>query len=295
MFENFQRRRIPGAGAEINLVIGGAGPPLLLLHGYPETHVAWHRIGPALAEKFTVVATDLRGYGDSSAPRSDEEHRAYSKRAMAADQLAVMKSLGFDQFAVVGHDRGGRVGYRLALDHPEAVTALVSLTVIPTADVWAAADRKFGANAYHWFLFAQEFDLPERLIGADPDYFLDWTLRRMAADSRCLATEAVAEYRRCFRRPEVRHAMMEDYRAAAGCDDEDDKADLAVGRKLRCPVQVLWEARRASPIEIWRRWADRVEGAPIDAGHLLAEEAPEAVLAAIGPFLRKHIRERSDV
>jgi haloacetate dehalogenase len=214
---------------------------------------------------------------------------------MAADQLTVMKRLGFDQFAIVGHDRGARVGYRLALDNPQAVTALVCLTVIPTADVWAAADKKFGTNAYHWFLFAQEFDLPEKLIGADPDYFLDWTLRRMAADPGCPAAEAVAEYRRCFRRPEVRHAMMEDYRAGAGCDDEDDKADLAVGKKLRCPVQVLWEARRPSPIEIWRRWADRVEGAPIDAGHLLAEEAPEAVLGAIRPFLRRHVPGCSDL
>jgi haloacetate dehalogenase len=288
MFKNFQRRRISGAGTEINLVMGGAGPPVLLLHGYSETHIAWHRVAPALAQDFTVVATDLRGYGDSGAPQTDEHHRTYSKRAMATDQLAVMKRLGFEKFAVVGHDRGARVGYRLALDHPQAVTALVSLTVIPTTDVWAAADKSFGTNAYHWFLFVQEFDLPERLIGADPDFFLDWTLRRMVMDPRCLAAEAVAEYRRCFRRAEVRHAMMEDYRAGAGCDDGDDKVDLAKGNKLACPVQVLWDARRASPIEIWRRWADRVEGIPIDAGHLLAEEAPEAVLAAITPFLQWH-------
>jgi haloacetate dehalogenase len=292
MFENFQHRRISGAGSEINLVIGGAGPPLLLLHGYPETHAAWHRIAPVLAQDFTVVATDLRGYGDSSAPQSDEHHRAYSKRMMAADQLAVMKALGFDRFAVMGHDRGARVGYRLALDHREAVTAFVSLTVVPTADMWAAADKGFGISAYHWFLFAQPFDLPERLIGADPDYFLDWTLRRMAMDARCLGAEAVAEYRRCFRRPEVRHAMMEDYRAGAGCDDEDDKLDLAAGKQLGCPVQVLWDARRPSPIELWRRWADQVEGLPVNAGHLLAEEAPEAVLAAITPFLARHGRHR---
>ncbi|HKU96278.1 MAG TPA: alpha/beta hydrolase [Vineibacter sp.] len=292
MFDSFTSHGIRIGDTTVAGVVGGSGPPVLLLHGYPQTHVAWHRVAPVLAQHFTVVATDLRGYGDSTAPPTDDDHTPFSKRAMAAEQVAVMRALGFDRFAVVGHDRGGRVGYRLALDHPRHVTAFASLTVVPTIDMWQRTDKAFALGVYHWFLFAQPYDLPERLVGADPDYFLDWTLRKMTRGRSFLAPEAVAEYRRCFRRPEVRHAMMEDYRAAASIDADIDAADVGTGRKLACPVHVLWEVSRhaggETPLETWQRWADAVSGQAIDAGHLMAEEVPDTVLAGILPFLRQH-------
>jgi haloacetate dehalogenase len=293
MFEGFTRYDIETAEARIATFVGGNGPPLLLLHGYPQTHVAWHRVAPALTKQYTVVASDLRGYGDSVGPQGAADPAAYSKRTMARDQLTVMRHLGFDRFGVVGHDRGARVGYRLALDHEDAVTAFVSLTVIPTSEVWARVNMKSALGAYHWLLFAQPFDLPERLLAGDPDYFLEWTLRKMTRHRERLSDEAVLAYREAFRRPAVRHAMMQDYRAGAGTDNEQDLADRAAGRKLRCPVLVLWEQGRFppgdTPLEIWRNWATAVEGREIPGGHLQAEEAPEAVLEALLPFLSRHM------
>jgi haloacetate dehalogenase len=292
-FEGYTRHEIDTGAARIAAVKGGSGPPLLLLHGYPETHLAWHKLAPILAQHYTVVATDLRGYGDSIGPESDAEHFAYSKRAMAQDQIEVMRAFGFERFGVVGHDRGARVGYRLALDHPITVTAFASLTVIPSSEVWARVNKNFAIGAYHWFLFAQPFDLPERLIAADPDYFFDWTLRKMTRFRERLSEEAVAAYREAFRRPRVRHAMMEDYRAGAGIDREHDEADRAAGRKLACPVLVLWEEGRfatgETPLDVWREWASDVVGRPIPGGHMQAEEAPEKVLAELLPFLGRHL------
>jgi haloacetate dehalogenase len=293
MFDDFERRDIETDGAQIACFVGGNGPPLLLLHGYPETHVAWHRVAPVLAQRYTVVATDLRGYGDSlgpiGGPASD-----YSKRIMSRDQIAVMDQLGFRRFGVIGHDRGARVGYRLVLDHPGRAAAFVSLTVLPSSEVWARVDKAFALGAYHWFFFAQPFDLPERLLAADPDYFLDWTLRRMAKDHAALSAEAIDAYRHAFRRPEVRHAMMQDYRAAASVDHDHDLADRDSGRQLDCPVLVLWEEGRfkseTMPLDIWRLWATDVEGHPIPGGHLQMEEQPEAVLDALLPFLGRCLR-----
>ncbi|MGO4712662.1 alpha/beta fold hydrolase [Bradyrhizobium sp. 2TAF24] len=291
LFEPFVRHNVDAGEARIAAWTAGEGPPLLLLHGYPQTHLAWHRIAPQLAERYTVVATDLRGYGDSRGPQGDAAHVNHSKRAMAADQLAVMRHFGFDRFAVIGHDRGARVGYRLALDHPDAVAAFTSLTVIPSIEMWERVDKAFALGAYHWFLFAQPYDLPERLLAGDPDYFLDWTLRKMARYRDRLSETAVAAYRDAFRRPEVRHAMMEDYRAGAGIDLDHDIADRAAGRRLACPVQVLWEEGRLmfdkDPVAVWRGWADAVEGHTIAAGHLLAEETPAEVLSAVLPFLAR--------
>jgi haloacetate dehalogenase len=289
LIPGFEYRRIALPSSSINVASSGAGPPLPLLHGYPQSHLAWHRVAPVLAKTHTVVAPDLRGYGDSTFTGSAGGSPAFTKRAMALDQVAVMQALGFERFAVVGHDRGARVGYRLALDHPERVTALVSLTVIPTLEMWQRTTKAFAMGAYHWFLFAQPFDLPERLLGADPGYFFDWTLRKMAKYPERLDPGAIAAYRAAFLRPEVRHAMMNDYRAGATFDEDHDSADLGSGRRLRCPVCVTWEAGRyetgETPVDIWRRWADAVSGESIDAGHLQAEEAPDEVLAILRRFL----------
>lgn len=286
----FSAHRLQLGDARIHYETAGSGPPLLLLHGYPQTHAAWHRVAPRLAQHFTVVAPDLRGYGDSEGPPGDPLHINHSKRALALDQLGLMKALGHTRFAVMGHDRGARVGYRLCLDHPDAVSAFVSLTVIPTAEMWQRAGMTFGLKAFHWYLFAQPFDLPERMLAADPAYFLDWTLRNMVLKFDAVSPEASAEYHRAFARDSVRHAMVEDYRAAASIDLRHDTQDQADGRRIACPVQVLWSegAAQVDPVEVWRAWARQVEGAALPCGHLMAEEAPDELLAAALPFLLRH-------
>ena len=243
---------------------------------------------PALASRFTVVCPDLRGYGDSGRPASDPAHQAYSKRTMAREQHEVMAQLGFERFSVVGHDRGGRVAYRLALDHPDRVTRLAVLDIVPTIETWARLDRKAGLATYHWFFLAQPPDLPERLIGADSDYFLRWTLDSWAGRPGAFDPRALAEYRRAFRDPEVVRATCEDYRAGATVDVDDDAADRGA-RRIRCPVLALW-AEDASepgwdPIAIWRDWALDVRGQGMSCGHFLPEEAPSETLAALEPFL----------
>ena len=289
LFPGFRSERLRTTGGEIHTLVGGQGPPVLLLHGYPQTHACWHRVAPALAERFTVVCPDLRGYGDSSRPPSDPAHRAYSKRTMAEDQRQIMARLGFERFAVVGHDRGGRVAYRLALDHPDRVTRLAVLDIVPTLETWARMDRQVGLDTYHWLFLAQPEDLPERLIGADPDYFLRWTLESWAGRADAFDPRALEEYRRAFRDPQVIHATCEDYRAGATVDVEDDAADQG-RRRISCPVLALWaddgRARDAwDSLGIWRSWAPEVRGQPVAGGHFLPEEAPAAVLAALQPFL----------
>jgi haloacetate dehalogenase len=290
-FPGFAVHRVGLGDALIHAEVGGSGPPLLLLHGYPQTHVAWHRIAPELARHFTVVAPDLRGYGDSTGPAGDPLHIHHCKRTLAADKRALMRALGFERFAVMGHDRGARVGYRLCLDSPEAVNCFTSLTVVPTEEMWKRAGMAFGLKAFHWYLFAQPFDLPERMLAADPSYYLDWTLRNMVQKVDAVTPEALAEYHRAFAKASVRHAMVEDYRAAASIDLQHDRDDLAAGRRIACPVQVLWSASltaKPDPAEIWQTWADQVEGGTVDCGHLMAEEAPDEVLARVLPFLRRH-------
>jgi haloacetate dehalogenase len=286
MFEGFTKARIETSAASINLRHGGSGPPLLLLHGHPQTHVMWHKVAPRLAQRYTVVCSDLRGYGDSSKPPTTPDHEPYSKRAMARDQVEAMEALGFQRFAVVGHDRGGRCAYRMALDHPERVCALSVLDILPTGEHFWRTDMAFALGYWHWFFLAQPHDLPERLIGADPDSFY---LRRGRS---MFAPEALAEYRRSFMDPATIHAMCEDYRAAATLDLALDAADKAAGRRIACPVQALWGRQGGMDkwydvLAVWRDWADDVEGTSLDCGHYLAEEAPEDTLAALEPFLAR--------
>jgi haloacetate dehalogenase len=288
LFENFASRRIRTSGAEINLVTAGSGPPLLLLHGYPQTHAMWHRIAPPLAQRFTVVCPDLRGYGDSEKPRGGTAHINYSKRAMAQDQAEVMEALGFSQFAVAGHDRGGRVAHRMAMDHPEKVRRLIVLDISPTRLMFAHTDKAFATAYYHWFFLIQPFDLPERLIGRDPAYYLRRKLGGLSSGLQHFDPRALAEYERCFADPATIHATCEDYRAAAGIDLDHDGADADA--RIRCPVLVLWGERGViqrlfKPLDDWKRVADDVSGRALPCGHFLAEEAPDATLAEMLAFL----------
>jgi len=275
-------------GIDIHVTTGGKGRPLLLLHGYPETHVMWHKIAPRLTQRFAVVMPDLRGYGDSAKPRGDERHALYSKRTMAQDQIDVMSALGFSRFQVVAHDRGARVLHRLALDHSDAVERAVMLDIAPTAAMYARSSREFSTAYFHWFFLIQPFDLPERLIGAEPDYWIDRLRGAFAGGSGVFTDDAMAEYRRCFRDPATIHATCEDYRASATIDLEHDAADAA--KRVQCPLLILWGAkgvvgRLFDPLALWREKAIDVRGHALPCGHFLPEEAPEETLAALNDFL----------
>jgi len=287
MFEGFKTANIETKGATIHVVSGGQGPPLLLLHGYPETHVMWHKIAPRLAADFTVVAADLRGYGDSSKPADGENHFNYSKRAMAQDQVEVMSHFGFEKFAVVGHDRGGRVAHRMAMDHPDRVTKVAVLDIVPTYKLFHNVTKEFATAYYHWFFLIQPAPMPETLIGNSIDFFMTRQFRALMPAA--VTPDALAEYMRCFRNPATIHAACEDYRAAASIDLEHDQADL--DRKVACPLLALWGER--SPMHrmydlpaVWRERAANVSGRPIPSGHYLPEEAPEPTLAALQAFLK---------
>ena len=284
-FEGFELSQIEvAAGVSLRVRHGGSGPPLLLLHGYPETHMMWGKVAGELARRFTVVAADLRGYGLSTLPPATEDHETSSKRAMARDALALMLHFGFERFDVAGHDRGGRVGYRLALDHPDAVRRLTVLDIIPTGEVWTRADHRFALGYWHWAFLARPAPFPERLIGHDPEFFLF-----RGVQPPFMAEEAYADYVASARRPEVIHAMCECYRAGAGFDRALDWADKAAGRRIACPVQVLWGAKAAvaawyDPLKVWREWAPDVRGQALDCGHYLPEEQPTETLAALARF-----------
>ncbi len=289
MFEGFTEFDIEVAETMIHGRHGGSGPPLLLLHGIPETHVMWHRIAPRLARDFTVVATDLRGYGDSGKPESAPEHAPYSMRSLARDQIEVMEGLGFDAFAVCGHDRGGRAAYRMALDTPRAVSRLIVLDIVPTGDAFARADKDFALGFWLWSFLAAPYDLPERLLARDPDALLDHTLGAWAEVPGAFPPEVREEYARALRDPATIHAICEEYRAAATLDCEHDEADRG-RRKISCPVLALWADEGAvanwyDPLEVWRAWADDVQGAPIRSGHFLPEEAPEETYRWLHAFL----------
>jgi haloacetate dehalogenase len=286
MFDGFTRQQIKTQGATINLVRGGSGYPILLLHGYPQTHASWHRVAPILAERFTVVCTDLRGYGDSAKPPSDPEHLAYSKRIMAQDQVEVMQSLGFSEFAVVGHDRGARVAHRMALDYAEKITKLALLDIIPTDTAFANVNKEMATAAFNWFFSVQPDGLPERLIGAEPAFYLQWILDHWCGIKGALAVEAVAEYQRCFDAAAIR-ATCEEFRAAATIDLIHDEADKE--HKISCPTLLLCSETSMwagyDILEIWRSRAKDVQGVALDCGHFMPEENPERTAAELIRFL----------
>jgi haloacetate dehalogenase len=293
-FDGFEAKRHPVNGIEIFARTGGRrdAPPLLLLHGFPQTHAMWHRVAQALADDFDLVLPDLRGYGDSSKPPGEADHAGYSKRVMAQDLAALMSALGHERFAVVGHDRGGRVAHRLALDHAARVTALCLIDIAPTLDMYDATDLRFASAYYHWFHLIQPAPLPERMIGGDPLFYLHWKLGGWGGNGTVhIEAEALAEYERCFCRPEAIHAACEDYRAAAGIDLEHDRASRAAGQRIACDTLVLWGARGVvhklfDPLALWRaQCAGSVAGLAMPAGHFIPEELPGEVAAA----LRAHL------
>jgi haloacetate dehalogenase len=277
MLEGFAHARIVANGITINLRHGGSGPPLLLLHGYPETHVMWRKVAPLLAQRFTLVMPDLRGYGDSDKPPGPADHSSYSKRAMALDQVAVMRALGFERFFVAGHDRGGRVAHRMALDHAERVLRHAVLDIVPTRTMYLKVDRTFAKAYYHWFFLIQPAPYPETLLGANPEAALRHHMGGRVAGLAPFLPDAWPEYLRCFADPATIHATCEDYRAAESIDLEHDEADLE--RKIACPLLVLWGAlgvieRCYSALADWRERASDVRGGALPCGHYLAEELP---------------------
>jgi len=290
MFETFKTQRINTGDAEIHLRIGGDGPPVVLLHGYPQSGACWHKVAPALAERYRVIVPDLRGYGDSKGPAPDSENKLYSKRAMAADIAGVLDALSIETAMVVGHDRGGRVAYRFALDHPGRLTKLAVLDIIPTVEMWERMDAAAFIGGYHWPFLAQVASLTEPMIGADPDLYLRHTLNSWIQVKDCFSEAAMAEYLRCFRNPSVIAACCADYRAGATTDWANDRADREVGRKISCPTLALWGHRPGresiDSLAVWRTWCScSVLGQPIACGHFLPEENPTDTLAALSAFL----------
>jgi haloacetate dehalogenase len=291
MFEGFDLQAIDAGGIAIRVRhrLTPGKPPLLLLHGNPQTHCMWHKVATRLAERYSVVAPDLTGYGESAKPKTTQNHEPYSKRAMANTQVTLMQRLGFDRFFVAGHDRGGRVAYRMAFDRPEQVEKLAVLDIVPTWEAYKRADMAFGMSYFHWFFMTQPFDLPERLIAADPEFYWRKHTSREPKGPDFFEREALEDYLRCFSNPETIHAICEDYRAAATIDMEIDEADRNAGRKIKAPLLALWGAKGRleawyDTLAIWRDWAHDVRGRALDCGHYLPEERPEDVAAAFEQF-----------
>jgi haloacetate dehalogenase len=287
----FDYQRIKTGGATINVAIRGKGAPLLLLHGYPETHRMWHKVAPALADEFSVVCADLRGYGDSGKPEGTADHSNYSKRAMANDMIEVMAALGHHEFLLGGHDRGARVAYRLALDHPAAVKRLALLDIVSTKAVYEQGGMALATAYFHWYFLIQPRPLPETLIGHDPALWLGTAFRKLSADSAAFSDALIAEYLRTFGTPEGIHATCEDYRAGATVDLANDRADVAAGCRIACPTLILWGARSVvgrmfQPLETWRDLVSSPIGEAIDCGHFIPEEKPVETVHALRRFFR---------
>ena len=304
MLTNFKQKIIQTQEAQTNTFIGGKGYPLLLLHGYPQNHYMWHKIAHRLAENFTVIVTDLRGYGDSSKPQGKADHSNYSKRAIAKEQVEVMSQLGYDKFYLVGHDRGARVAHRLTLDYPQQVTKLAVLDIIPTYELYTTSDREFATAYYHWFFLIQPYPFPETLISNNPEYFLSHCLDSWSKTTDAFSPEAKAEYLRCFSDPKTIHGTCEDYRASATIDLVHDEADM--DKKITCPLLALWgnkgifgkkydregcsrsesiSNRGVDVIASWKKRAINVVGKGLGCGHFLPEEAPEATYKSLKEFL----------
>lgn len=290
MFDGFEEFDIQTSGTTIHGRRGGTGPPVLLLHGIPQTHLMWHRVAPHLAERYSVIATDLRGYGDSGKPPSTPDHQPYSMRAIARDQLELMRSMGYEQFRVVGHDRGARCAYRLALDEPEAVVRLAVMDVIPSGDAWSRAERRFSLSYWVWSFLAAPQPVPEQFIGAAPAVLVDFMLDSWPEVKDVFPAEVRAEYIAKFSNPDTVHAICEEFRAAATLDQQQDEADRG-RRKIACPLLVLWSQRGSvaqlydDPLAIWREWCDDVRGGPVPVGHFIPEEAPEETVRQLMGFL----------
>ena len=293
MMDDFETDEIQAGDTNVFIRWSGSGSPLLLLHGFPQTHVMWRGVAPLLARNFTVVCADLRGYGRSGCPASTPDHAPYSKRAMAQDMVIVMERLGFPRFSVAGHDRGGRVAYRMALDHPERVDRLAVLDVLPTETVWDRADAKFALAYWPWSLLAQPAPLPERILAAAPEAIVDSALGGWGTPSSVFPSAARAAYTQPLRDPTHVRAICEEYRAAATLDRQHDQEDRAAGRRIACPLLVLWSARgpletwyveAGGPLELWRAWSDDVQGQPLNAGHFFPEEAFEQTYEALNRF-----------
>ena len=290
MFAGFERKSQPVDGISIHYRIGGTGPPLLLLHGHPQTHVMWHKVAGQLAEHFTVVAADLRGYGDSDKPPVSEKNHLYSKRAMARDQVGLMSSLGFDRFDILAHDRGARVSHRLAIDHPQVVNRMILLDIAPTLSMYEQTTEEFARAYWHWFFLIRPAPLPETLITADPENYLRTMLFRLSGTANSFAGEAFNEYLRCLRLPGTAAGNCEDYRASAGIDLEHDRADRNAGNRITCPLLVLWGTEGVvgklfKPLKEWKKVADNVEGAGLPSGHFIPEESPGILLEHVLNFL----------
>ena len=289
LMDGFTTKRITTAGAEIHVAVGGEGPPLLLVHGNPLTHVSWHRIAPSLARHFTVIAPDLRGYGDSSKPPGGDDHAAYSFRAMAQDNVEVMEQLGFRRFGVAGHDRGARVAFRMALDFPDRVERMAALDIVPTYEVLSNVTLGWGLESWHWFFMAQKAPFPERLICADLDYYIQYKLNKKGVGLEIFSKEAMAEYVRCTT-PEQIHAICEDYRATVTLDFAMDREDFGK-RKIQAPVLALWGSnshvgRHFKPLDAWSPWAPDLRGYPVPTGHYPAEHRPDLIYPAFWRFFR---------
>ena len=291
MYSAFTQKRIHANGVEIHALIGGSGPPLLLLHGYPQSHLIWHRVAPELAKTFTVIVTDLRGYGLSAKPPGLPDHSNYSKREMARDQVEVMHQLGFDSFHLCGHDRGGRVAHRLTMDHPQAVKRLMLLDISPTLTMYEQTNMDFARSYWWWFWLIQPTPFPESMVAGAPETFLKKKIGWGHAGLTPFTDETYAAYLSYVSDPATMHAMCEDYRAAASIDLEHDRVDRAAGRTITCPVNVLWGEfgvvnRCFKPLDDWRAVADDVRGRTVPCGHYIPEEVPEALLAEMLVFFR---------